>query len=60
MYGGGAAAVNSPFTYTIEVANDGPDDATDVTVLDTLPADVTVTSVAGECETAEGMVSCAF
>ncbi len=60
MYGGDAAAVNSPFTYTIVVGNAGPEDATDVTVVDTLPADVTVTQVDAGCTSAQGAVACAL
>jgi uncharacterized repeat protein (TIGR01451 family) len=60
MYGGDAAAVNSPFAYTIAVANDGPEDAADVTVVDVLPAEVTPTEVPAGCTSVDGTVTCAL
>jgi uncharacterized repeat protein (TIGR01451 family) len=46
------ATVGEPLTYTITITNAGPDDATDVTVTDTLPIDVdfgTATPSQGSC-----------
>jgi uncharacterized repeat protein (TIGR01451 family) len=46
------ATVEEPLTYTITITNAGPDDATDVTVTDTLPIDVdfgTATPSQGSC-----------
>ncbi|MGH9554373.1 MAG: DUF11 domain-containing protein [Terriglobales bacterium] len=41
----------SNFTYTISVVNNGPDQADNVTVTDTLPAGVTYVSDTGGCNT---------
>ena len=52
-------AVGVPLTYTIDVANDGPAPATAVRVTDTLPSDVTLTSITpsqGSCD--ESTVIC--
>jgi uncharacterized repeat protein (TIGR01451 family) len=46
------------FTYTIEVVNNGPDDATGVEVEDTLPAGVTFVSASAGCVEAAGVVTC--
>ncbi|MCH8321342.1 MAG: DUF11 domain-containing protein, partial [Acidobacteria bacterium] len=48
-------------TYTITVTNNGPDDATGVTVVETLPAGVTfISSIPGAstCIEANGDVTC--
>ncbi len=48
-------------TYTITVTNEGPSDATGVTITDTLPASVTVvsaTSTQGSCSETAGTVTC--
>ncbi len=48
-------------SYTLTVANAGPEDATGVTVTDTLPAGVTFQSASatqGSCAQAAGIVSC--
>ena len=46
-------------TYTLEVRNDGPNDAYNVTVDDTLPNDVTLQSVGGSGWTCSGSTSIA-
>src|SRR5262249_31070723 len=48
------------FSYTIQVTNNGPDDATGVTVTDTLPATVTFVSASPGCSEASGTVTCAI
>ena len=51
----------STLTYTLSVTNNGPDDATDVTLTDTLPAGVTFDSATpdqGTCNEAGGIVTC--
>ncbi|HEY6337463.1 MAG TPA: C25 family cysteine peptidase [Candidatus Sulfotelmatobacter sp.] len=48
-------------TYTLAVTNNGPASATNVTVVDTLPTEVTylsVTTTAGTCSEAGGTVTC--
>ncbi len=53
--------VASNMSYTLSVANAGPDDATGVTVVDTLPAGVTFQSASatqGNCSQAAGIVTC--
>ncbi|MHC4499126.1 MAG: DUF11 domain-containing protein, partial [Planctomycetota bacterium] len=53
--------VEKALTYTIQVTNNGPGDATDVTLTDVLPADVTFASVtpgAPTCTQAGGQVTC--
>ena len=51
----------SNLTYTLSVANNGPGDATGVTVTDTLPAGVTFVSATpsqGTCNQVGGIVTC--
>jgi uncharacterized repeat protein (TIGR01451 family) len=50
--------VGEPITYTINVANLGPDDATDVVVVDTLPTGATFVSAPDFCNYASGVVTC--
>ena len=53
--------VVNPLSYTLTVDNNGPDDATGVTVTDTLPAGVTFQSASatqGSCSEAAGIVTC--
>jgi uncharacterized repeat protein (TIGR01451 family) len=45
-------------TYTIDVQNNGPSDATNVVVTDTLPAGVTFVSTAGCAEDPNGLPTC--
>ena len=48
----------SDLTYTLLVTNDGPQDATGVVVVDTLPAGVTFVSASAGCTEAAGVVTC--
>jgi uncharacterized repeat protein (TIGR01451 family) len=53
--------VASNMSYTLNVASAGPDDATGVTVVDTLPAGVTFQSASatqGTCSESAGIVTC--
>jgi uncharacterized repeat protein (TIGR01451 family) len=50
--------VGGQLTYTLLVTNDGPHDATGVTVVDNLPADVTFVSASAGCLEATGKVTC--
>ncbi len=53
--------VISPLSYTLSIANNGPDDATGVTVTDTLPPGVVFQSASatqGSCSEAGGVVTC--
>ena len=52
------AATSAPLTYTLEVTNRGPDDATGVTVTDTLPAGVSFVSASPGCVHVSGTVTC--
>jgi uncharacterized repeat protein (TIGR01451 family) len=54
-------AVGSTLTYTVNVTNNGPADATGVTLTDTLPAGVTFVSATpsqGSCTHSGGTVTC--
>ena len=51
--------VNTPLTYTVNVTNSGPSPATNVTLIDTLPAGVTFVSASGAtCDEVSGVVTC--
>ena len=53
----------SQLTYTVSVTNNGPAQATTVTLTDVLPVDVrfvSVTSSAGSCTQASGTINCAL
>ncbi len=53
--------VSSSLAYTLNVSNAGPDDATGVTVIDTLPAGITFQSASatqGSCVELAGVVTC--
>ena len=55
------AAVNQSLTYTVVVTNDGPDNATGVTLVDTLPSEVTFAkaeTTQGSCAEVGGVVTC--
>jgi uncharacterized repeat protein (TIGR01451 family) len=52
------AFVGQPLTYTLTVMNGGPNDATGVTVTDTLPANVMFNSASAGCVNAAGTVTC--
>jgi uncharacterized repeat protein (TIGR01451 family) len=59
--GPSVATQGVPFTYNLTVKNNGPADATGVTVTDTLPAAVTfVSATPGSCTQAAGTVTCAL
>ena len=47
-------------TYTLAVTNNGPADAPNVVLTDTLPANVTVSLIQGNCSPASGTVTCAL
>ena len=54
-------AADGTLTYTIRVANTGPDDASAVNVVDTLPDDVSFVSATGtnwNCDHSYGIVTC--
>jgi uncharacterized repeat protein (TIGR01451 family) len=53
------AFAGESLNYTITVRNDGPSTATGITVVDTLPADVTFMSGPGSCAVLSQMVTCA-
>lgn len=53
-------AAGAQLTYTITVANDGPSDAQNVRVTDTLPADVTLISTAGCAEDPAAVPVCSL
>ncbi len=55
--------VASPLSYTLTVTNNGPDDATGVTLTDTLPAGTVFQSASatqGSCLQAGGVVTCSL
>lgn len=52
------ATVGQNLTYTLSVANRGPDDVLGVSVVDTLPPGVTFVSASGGCQNAAGTVTC--
>ncbi len=51
-------AAGGDVTWTLSVANAGPDDAHAVTITDTLPAGVTFSSADSPCTHAAGVVTC--
>jgi uncharacterized repeat protein (TIGR01451 family) len=59
--GPSVATQGVPFTYTLMATNNGPGDATGVTVTDALPTGVTFASATpGSCTQAAGTVTCAL
>ncbi|MDX1582793.1 MAG: IPTL-CTERM sorting domain-containing protein [Thermoanaerobaculia bacterium] len=57
------ATVGEPLTYTLNLVNNGPEDATGVTLTDSLPSGATFDSVSssqGSCSHSEGVVSCSL
>ncbi len=52
--------INAQQTFTLEVTNNGPDDATGVTVVDNLPAGMTFVSASGGCVEVAGVVTCSI
>jgi uncharacterized repeat protein (TIGR01451 family) len=54
-----AVRVGDMITYTLVVSNAGPDAAMGVTVVDTLPIQVTFVSASAGCTEASGVVTCA-
>ncbi len=54
-------AAGNTLTYTLEVVNNGPSDAQDVTVMDPLPTEThysSASTTAGTCSEASGTVTC--
>ncbi len=56
--GAGTVIAGDTITYTIEVTNNGPQDAVDVVVTDTLPGGVTLVSTDGCAEDPNGVPTC--
>ena len=54
------ATAGENLTYTVTVTNDGPQDATDATLTDTLPSDVSFVSASAGCTESGGTVTCAL
>ena len=54
------APAGGTFTYTLSVTNNGPDAASGVTVVDTLPAGVSFVSASAGCSFAAGTVTCSL
>ena len=50
--------IGDNITYTLQVTNNGPENATGVTVTDTLPASVTFVSASPGCSHSSGIVTC--
>ena len=59
----GTVALETPFTFSLTVTNDGGTPANDVTVSDRIPAGLQITSAAGSqgtCTTAAGQIICSL
>lgn len=52
------ATVGETFTYTLTVTNNGPADANNITLVDTLPTQVSYVSGPGACSENSGIVTC--
>jgi uncharacterized repeat protein (TIGR01451 family) len=52
------AAINCDLTYEIVITNNGPDDATSVTLVDALPRGVTFVTASSGCGENSGIVTC--
>lgn len=52
------AVEGQQLTYTLTATNNGPDDATDVVITDTLPTSVTFVSASSGCTNSSGTVTC--
>jgi len=50
--------IGEPLTYTITILNKGPSTATGVSIIDTLPAEVTFVSASPGCSHSAGIVTC--
>ncbi|MGD8805779.1 MAG: hypothetical protein PVH65_08000, partial [Chloroflexota bacterium] len=52
------AIVGEPYTYTLDVSNNGPSDASGVIVIDTIPVSSTFVSATSGCTDGSGIVTC--
>ncbi|MCH8991827.1 MAG: DUF11 domain-containing protein, partial [Acidobacteria bacterium] len=52
------AVAGAEFTYTITVSNNGPSDASNIVIQDTLPAEATFVSGSPNCTELNGVVTC--
>ncbi len=53
-------APGSAITWSVTVTNDGPDEATDAELVDTIPAGLVFASASAGCSEAAGVVTCAL
>ncbi len=52
--------LGNPFTYTLAVVNNGPDEANQVVASSSLPAGVAFVSASVNCQNVSGLVNCTF